>query len=65
VDDYYSSKKITLTDWAKEHNIPLPDGFFDTTFVQPESLLIHDEHKRERYQRQLFFTLYLEVGAYL
>jgi len=60
VDDYYSSKKITLSDWAKRHNIPLPDGFFDSTFVKPEQLLIHDEHKRERYQRQLFFTLYLE-----
>ncbi|KAK0315294.1 hypothetical protein LTR82_012621 [Friedmanniomyces endolithicus] len=60
VNDFYHSKVITLSDWCKEHDIDLPHDFFDSTFIKPEHLLIRDEHKRERYQRQLFFTLYLE-----
>ncbi|KAK0248000.1 hypothetical protein LTS09_016886 [Friedmanniomyces endolithicus] len=60
VNDFYHSKSITLSDWCREHDIDLPHDFFDSTFIKPEHLLIRDEHKRERYQRQLFFTLYLE-----
>ncbi|KAK5126657.1 hypothetical protein LTR85_009591 [Meristemomyces frigidus] len=60
VDDFYHLKEKTLSDWCKEHDIDLPDDFFETTFVKPDQMLIHDEHVRERYQRQLFFMLYLE-----
>lgn len=60
LDDFYQSKEKTLNDWCKEHDIELPDDFFESTFVRPEHMLAHDEHTRERYQRQLFFTLYLE-----
>ncbi|KAK4547039.1 hypothetical protein LTR36_001260 [Oleoguttula mirabilis] len=60
VDGFYQSKEKTLKDWCKEHGIELPDDFFESTFVKPEQMLIHEEHVRERYQRQLFFTLYLE-----
>ncbi|KAK4955886.1 hypothetical protein LTR10_006825 [Elasticomyces elasticus] len=64
VEDFYHSKKITLSEWCKEHEIPLPDDFFEATSAKPEQLLIQDEHRRERYQRQLFFTLYLEYLLY-
>ena len=60
VDEFYSSKQKTLNDWCKAHNIDLPDDFFESTFVGPEKVNIGNESVRERYQQQLFFTLYLE-----
>ena len=60
VNNFDQSKEKTLTTWCKDHDIDLPDDFFESTFIKPEQSLIHDEHVRERYQRQLFFTLYLE-----
>lgn len=60
VESFYESKKQTLRDWCNEHGIDLPADFFDSTFVRPESLKPKDEQTRERNQRQLFFTLYLE-----
>lgn len=49
-----------MRDWCHQHGIDLPADFFDSSFVRPESLTIKDEQARERNQRQLFFTLYLE-----
>jgi hypothetical protein len=60
VDAFYDSKKVTLMDWCTEHDITLPDDFFESTFVKPDNPVIKDEHAREKYQRQLFFILYLE-----
>lgn len=60
VQDFYTSKEQTLRDWCAEHNIELPPDFFESSFVRPERLGLGDERTRERNQRQLFFTLYLE-----
>ena len=60
IDAFYTEKKLTLRDWCKEHDIELPDDFFDSTFVQSEKLLIDDKAKREKFQRQLFFMLFQE-----
>ena len=60
VDEFYVSKQQTLRDWCHEHGIDLPDDFFESSFIKPENMGTKDEHIRERYQRQLFFTLYLE-----
>ncbi|EMC94785.1 hypothetical protein BAUCODRAFT_124379 [Baudoinia panamericana UAMH 10762] len=64
VEEFYHSKKLTLKEWCQEHDIELPADFMESTFVAPEKHFIRDEHKRERYQRQLFFTLYLEYLLY-
>lgn len=60
IDNFYHSKAKTLGSWCEEHNIELPPDFFESTFLKPEKMLLRDEHERERHQRQLFFTLYLE-----
>lgn len=60
IDDFYRSKDKRLDAWCAEHGIDLPTDFRDSNFLRPENLLIKDEHIRERYQRQLFFMLYLE-----
>lgn len=60
LDDFYNSKQRTLQEWCAEHGIDLPDDFFSCSFAQPEKLALADEHVRERDQRNLFFTLYLE-----
>lgn len=60
VDDLYHQKERKLVEWCKEHSIELPDDFFESTFVRPESLKVPDENVRERFQKQLFLTLYLE-----
>ncbi|KAK5157995.1 hypothetical protein LTS14_003918 [Recurvomyces mirabilis] len=60
LDDFYNSKKATLGEWCKAHNIHVPEDYFETTFVRPDSFKAKDEQKREQYQRQLFFILYLE-----
>lgn len=60
VDDLYHLKERKLVEWCQEHSIELPDDFFESTFVRPESLKVPDENVRERFQKQLFLTLYLE-----
>ncbi|KAK5111110.1 hypothetical protein LTR62_005309 [Meristemomyces frigidus] len=60
LDDFYNSKKVTLREWCEAHNISIPEDFFETTFVRSENSQFKDENKRDRYQRQLFFMLYLE-----
>ena len=60
VDEFYSSKQKTLKDWCHEHGIELPPDFFESSFVRSASILSEAEHMREHYQRQLFFTLFLE-----
>lgn len=60
VDDFYHIKERKLVEWCKQHGIELPDNFFDSTPVRPESLKLPDENVRERFQKQLFLTLYLE-----
>ncbi|KAI7217442.1 hypothetical protein KC333_g4220 [Hortaea werneckii] len=64
VDAFYKSKEKTLEDWCKEHDIELPEGFFEGKSTVPESLVVKDDSIRDRYQRQLFFTLYLEYLLY-
>ncbi|KAI7312325.1 hypothetical protein KC315_g12015 [Hortaea werneckii] len=64
VDAFYKSKEKTLEDWCKEHDIELPEGFFEGNSTVPESLVVKDDSIRDRYQRQLFFTLYLEYLLY-
>ncbi|KAI6870077.1 hypothetical protein KC343_g7546 [Hortaea werneckii] len=64
VDAFYKSKEKTLEDWCKEHDIELPEGFFEGNSTMPESLVVKDDSIRDRYQRQLFFTLYLEYLLY-
>ncbi|KAI7087036.1 hypothetical protein KC356_g4542 [Hortaea werneckii] len=64
VDAFYKSKEKTLEDWCKEHDIELPEGFFEGNSTMPESLVVEDDSIRDRYQRQLFFTLYLEYLLY-
>ncbi|KAI5369974.1 Putative ER transporter, 6TM [Septoria linicola] len=56
---FYDSKQQTLEDWCHQHGIEIPPNFFDSTFVQPEHYNAHNEHARERNQRQLFFALYV------
>ena len=60
VDDFYTSKQTTLRDWCADKGIELPPDFFESSFIRPENMVVKDEHARERHQRQLFFTLYLE-----
>ena len=60
LDDFYHSKQKTLEDWCAQHGIELPHDFFESSFMAPEKMYIADEHVRERNQRSLFFTLYLE-----
>ncbi|KAI7510959.1 hypothetical protein KC347_g3845 [Hortaea werneckii] len=64
VDAFYKSKEKTLEDWCKEHDIELPEGFFEGNSTMPESLVVKEDSIRDRYQRQLFFTLYLEYLLY-
>lgn len=64
VDTFYYSKEKTLKDWCKAHDIELEDEFFETNFMKSATVLTHDERIRHRYQRQLFFTLYLEYLMY-
>lgn len=61
IDEFYASKEKTLRDWCHEHGVDLPDDFFHgPTSWQPPDDLLRDESMRVTYQRQLFFTLYLE-----
>ena len=60
VDDFFSSKQKTLREWCEQHGIELPHDFFESTFVVPEHIPSGVAQARERHQRQLFFTLYLE-----
>lgn len=59
VDEFYQSKQKTLKDWCREHDIDIPDDFFESNFVGPDSIS-PEGSKRDEYQRQLLFTLYLE-----
>ena len=68
VDDFYITKQKTLREWCHDKGIELPPDFFETSLVRPEKINTIAEHQREHYQKQLFFTLYLEyllwrVGA--
>ncbi|KAK3719522.1 hypothetical protein LTR37_004380 [Vermiconidia calcicola] len=60
VDKFYLSKQKTLEDWCRQNGIELPPDFFESSFIRPDTLRVEDGHNRERHQRQLFFTLYLE-----
>nr|POE77471.1 uncharacterized protein c57a7.05 [Quercus suber] len=60
VHDFHKSKEKTLEEWCQEHNIEIPQGFFDENFTGTFDSRIQDEEKRRGSQRQLFFALYLE-----
>ncbi|KAF2717130.1 hypothetical protein K431DRAFT_298064 [Polychaeton citri CBS 116435] len=64
VDDFYASKPDTLRRWCSQRDIKLPRDFFDDEFEVPDDLKIKDETVREKYQRNLFFVLYLEYLLY-
>ncbi|KAK4634032.1 hypothetical protein CLAFUW4_01177 [Fulvia fulva] len=60
LDDFYESKQRSLREWCHAHSIELPEDFFESSFLRPESIHIESEHVRETTQRQLFFALYVE-----
>ena len=60
VDEFYANKQKTLQEWCHQHGIELPPDFFESTFVYPKDISPETEKARERHQRMLFFTLYLE-----
>ena len=60
VDGFFVSKQKTLQEWCIQNGIELPKNFFDSSFVYSEKLSEEMAQTRERHQRQLFFTLYME-----
>lgn len=60
VKGFHKTQEKTLDKWCKENGIQLPPDFFESTFVRPEKWDCLDEDRREKNQRSLFFTLYLE-----
>ena len=64
LDEFYNSKHRTLEEWCSEHDIDLPENFFSTSATTQPETVIADEHVRERDQRNLFLTLYLEYLIY-
>lgn len=60
LDDFFDSKKQSLLDWCKDHDIDLPKDFMETSFVKPDDFQFDEEYLQERTQRQLFFALYVE-----
>lgn len=60
VDEFYTSKQKTLEEWCHQHGIELPPDFFEASFVRQEKITEEAARTRDRHQKQLFFTLYLE-----
>lgn len=59
LDDFFDSKKRSLSEWCQHHDIRLPENFFDPNY-RPDKIDVESEHNREKNQRQLFFALYVE-----
>lgn len=58
LDEFFDSKKRSVREWCHEHDVELPEDFFQSSFVGSDHF--ETEHFNESHQRQLFFVLYVE-----
>jgi hypothetical protein len=60
LDAFHESRKKTIVDWCREHEISLPAGFFEADFSGPEQPESMQAISSEEFRQELFFMLYLE-----
>jgi hypothetical protein len=60
LDTFHESRKRTIMDWCREHQINLPAGFFEADFSSPEQPEAMQAMSNEEFRQELFFMLYLE-----
>jgi hypothetical protein len=60
LDVFHESRKRTIVDWCREHQITLPANFFEADFSGPEQPENMQAISSEEFRQELFFMLYLE-----